>query len=213
MRRDHRGYGGRVRALLPVPVLLPVSVLLPVLLAGCGIRPTSVPVDAGEAPSRIACVLPGGAQPAPDPKETVIRAYLVCGSRVSPVQRTVQLPEGRARVAAALLDTLSAKPSATERAAGFGSRVPGSLEVAGGTEQDPPGTLRLSTPLDDLPSFALAQIVCTFAETDAAVTGDEVILAGPADTATMAPPRRLPCSSALRNHAHAARTAGVPVRP
>lgn len=188
------------------------------LLAGCGIQPTSVPVDAGAAPSRIACVLPGGAQPAPDPQDTVVRVYLVCGSRVSPVQRSVPLAEGRVAVAGALLETLAAEPSDTERAAGFASRVPDGLEVSGGTPADPPGTLRLSTPLDELPPFALAQIVCTLAETDAAVEsdtahGDAVVLAGPADASPPVPPRRLTCTSALRNNPDAAQTEGEPVRP
>lgn len=206
----HTRYGpqGAVRGVRRgAAVLLPAATLL---LTGCGIQPTSVPVDAGAAPSRIACVLPGGAQPAPGPQETVVRVYLVCGSRVSPVQRAVPLPEGRVAVAGALLDALSAQPGAVERAAGFTSRVPEGLEVSGGTPADPPGTLRLSRPLDRLPPFALAQIVCTFAETDAAAPGDAVILGGPADAAVASPPRRVPCSSALRNRAEAAPDAGEP---
>lgn len=184
-----------------------------VLLSGCGIQPTSVPVDAGAAPSRVACVLPGGGQRAPEPQDTVVRVYLVCGSRVSPVQRSVRLPEDRAAVAAALLDTLAAEPGPAEQAAGFASRVPRGLEVTAGTPADPPGTLRLSRPLAGLPSFALAQVVCTFAETDAATRSGAVILAGPADATPRVPPRRVPCTTALRNHADAAATAGSPVRP
>lgn len=209
-RRGRPAAGRAARSLVAACVLA---------LAGCGIRPTSVPVDAGAAPSRIACVLPGAAQPAPDPQDTVVRVHLVCGSRVSAVQRSVPLPEGRVAVAGALLDTLAAKPSETERAAGFATRVPDDLEVSAGGPADPPGTLRLSMPPAELPEFALAQVVCTLAESEAAVKagsargrGDAVVLAGP-DTAAPLPPRRLTCTSALRNRAEAARTAGVPVRP
>jgi hypothetical protein len=214
--RSYRPYGPRRAAagLRSAAALLPAGALL---LSGCGIQPTSVPVDAGEAPSRVACVLPGGSHTAPGPEDTVVRVYLVCGSRVSPVQRAVPLPEKPVAIAAVLLDALAAEPNATERGAGFASRVPGGLEVTGGTPADPPGTLRLSVPLDDLPAFALAQIVCTWAGTDAAgrdgtAEDDAVTLAGPADTATM-PPRRVPCSTALRNRADAAQTAGEPVPP
>lgn len=214
-RYSTRGRPARPGARRRAWALLPASLLL---LCGCGIQPTTVPVDAGAAPSRIACVLPGGAQPAPAPQDTVVRVYLVCGSRVSPVQRSVPLPEERVAVAGALLDTLSAEPSDTERGAGFASRVPAGLKVSGATPADPPGTLRLSLPLDQLPAFALAQIVCTLAETDVAVAdgtahGDAVVLAGPADATAPVPPRRLTCTSALRNNPDAAQTAGEPVRP
>ncbi|MFR9676175.1 hypothetical protein [Streptomyces sp. TR06-5] len=197
MTRRHHRRGPRRRA----AALLSAGALA---LCGCGIQPTSVPVDAGAAPSRIACVLPGGAQPAPDPQDTVVRVYLVCGSRVSPVQRSVPLPGGRTAVAAALVEALTARPDATERAAGFHTNVPRTLRITGGTSADPPGTLRLSTPPAELPVFALAQIVCTLAESEAAV-GDEVIVGGPAGSG---PPRRVPCTSALRNHGNAAPTAG-----
>jgi hypothetical protein len=187
---------------------------LPLMLTtGCGIQPTSVPVDAGAAPSRIACVLPGGGPNTAEPEFTVVRAYLVCGSRVSPVQRSVRLHEGQVDVAAALLDTLAAEPGPQERAAGFDSQVPADLEVRAGGPADPPGTLRLSTPLTELPSFALAQIVCTFAETAARTERGAVVLGGPADAVLPERPRRLECTTELRNRADAARTAGSPVRP
>lgn len=187
---------------------------LPLLLAGCGIQPTSVPVDAGAAPSRVACVLPDDGPTTAAPRHTVVRVYLVCGSRVSPVQRSVRLPEGEAEVAAALLETLSADPGAEERAAGFASQVPAELKVAPGTPADPPGTLRLSVTPSGLPPFALAQIVCTFAETEAAAPEEgTVILAGPADSPLPEPPRRIACTGELRNTPDAADTAGTPVRP
>lgn len=173
---------------------------LPLLLAtGCGIRPTSVPVDAGAAPSRVACVLPGGAPTPTGQQFTVVRAYLVCGSRVSPVQRSVRLPEEQVDVAAALLNTLAAEPGPQERAAGFSSRVPDDLEVSGASPADPPGALRLSMPLDALPPAALAQIVCTFAETEAAAESGAVVLAGPADSPSTEPPQRMECTPELRD--------------
>jgi hypothetical protein len=202
---------GRPRRVAAFAAALGALALL--LTAGCGIRPTSVPVDAGAAPSRIACVLPGGGPNAAEPEFTVVRVYLVCGSRVSPVQRSVRLPEGQADVAAALLDTLAAEPGPQERAAGFDTQVPEDLEVRAGAPADPPGTLRLSTPPADLPSFALAQIVCTFAETAARTERGAVLLGGPADAELPERPRRLECTTDLRNRADAARTAGSPVRP
>ncbi|EST23559.1 hypothetical protein N566_25585 [Streptomycetaceae bacterium MP113-05] len=188
---------------------------LPLLLvAGCGIQPTSVPVDAGAAPSRIACVLSDGEPTTAAPQFTVVRVYLVCGSRVSPVQRTVRLPQERAKVATALLATLSAEPDSHERTAGFTSRVPIDLEVEPGTPSDPPGTLRLNVPPSNLPPFALAQIVCTFAESEAsAPTEGTVIVAGPVDTPPPEPPRRVPCTTELRNRPDAADTAGTVVQP
>lgn len=196
--------------------LLPAGLrALPLLLvAGCGIQPTSVPVDAGAAPSRVACVLSDDEPTTAAPRFTVVRVYLVCGSRVSPVQRSVRLPEGRADVAAALLATLSDEPGAQERAAGFASQVPAELEVDPGTPADPPGTLRLSVPPSNLPPFALAQIVCTFAETEAAAPAEgTVIVAGPADVPLPDPPRRVACTTELRNSPDAADTAGTVVRP
>ncbi|WP_210732797.1 hypothetical protein [Streptomyces sp. RKND-216] len=186
---------------------------LPLLaVAGCGIQPTSVPVDAGAAPSRVACVLPDDGPRTPAPRHTVVRVYLVCGSRVSPVQRSVRLPAGRADVAGALLETLSDEPGPRERAAGFASQVPPELEVGPGTRTDPPGTLRLSTAPSGLPPFALAQIVCTFAETEAGAPQEgTVVLAGPADAPVPEPPRRIACTTELRNSPDAADRAGTPV--
>ncbi|KOG86172.1 hypothetical protein ADK38_32535, partial [Streptomyces varsoviensis] len=79
------------------------------LLAGCGIRGTSVPVDAGSAPSRATCVVrPGGGESASADGQAV-SVYLVCASQLLPVTRTLRLPEGDAagdpvRVAGAFLE-------------------------------------------------------------------------------------------------------------
>ncbi|NED87754.1 hypothetical protein G3I76_47690, partial [Streptomyces sp. SID11233] len=51
---------------------------LGLLLAGCGIRPTEVPTDAGPAPSRLPCVLDEDSVSQP-PGTTPAKVYLVCG--------------------------------------------------------------------------------------------------------------------------------------
>ncbi|MFE2376742.1 hypothetical protein [Streptomyces sp. NPDC059398] len=169
------------------------------LAAGCGIRNTSVPVDAGAAPSRVPCDLPADDGASQEPQGIPVRVYLVCGSRLVPVDRTVQIAEGRTlsdgvRVAGKLLDELRAKPSASERAAGFSTDVRGSLSVGAGRKGDPAGTLRLSREPADLPANALAQIVCTYAESAAAETDGSVVLGGPEGD----PPRAYSCTQQLK---------------
>lgn len=207
----------RVTAALRALALLGALVTL---ATGCGIRSTSVPVDAGAAPSRASCVLPGQRETADenDDGNLPVRVYLACGSRVSPVERHVALPDGddseRLPVARGLLDALRAAPDSEEEAAGFKTAVPRELKVSGAREGDPPAALRLSEPLKDLPSFALAQIVCTYADTAAAGSDRSVILGGPGDgDAAGEPPRRFRCDTELRTHPHAdaAATAGTPL--
>lgn len=193
-------------------------------VAGCGIRPTSVPVDAGAAPSRVGCVLPDGRESSPEGGERnlPVRVYLVCGSRVSPVERHVSLPGGsdpaRLPTARKLLAGLQAGPDAAARSAGFSTAVPRTLRVDGPHTDDPHGALRLSTSPDKLPSFALAQIVCTYADTATATSGSgsssssgrSVILGGPAHGAgTGKPLRRYECDTGLRTRPDAAATAGT----
>lgn len=188
------------------------------LLSGCGIRPTSVPVDAGAAPSRVSCVLPGDRETAGEAGKgnLPVRVYLACGSRVSPVERRVALPDGddseRLPVARGLLDALQAPPDAEEDAAGFRTAVPRHLTVQGPAEEDPPGALRLSMPLRDLPEFALAQIVCTYTDTAASGTDQSVLLGGPAEgdgAGEGDPPQRFDCGTELRTRPEAAATAGT----
>ncbi|MCT2594457.1 hypothetical protein LHJ74_31890 [Streptomyces sp. N2-109] len=178
-------------------------------ISGCGIRSTPVPVDAGAAPSRVACVVPGSDTVAV-PDGATVRVYLVCGSRVAPVERTVQLPENRMAFARALLDELQEHPGGDEESAGFESAVPRDLEVAPGEDDDPEGTLRLNTPLDDLPSFALAQLVCSYTESGASGDDGSVIIGGPAGPEAK-PLQRFACGTALRGSPEAAATAGTPV--
>ncbi|HEV7625431.1 MAG TPA: hypothetical protein VGO89_02940 [Streptomyces sp.] len=192
--------------------------VLGALVSGCGIRSTSVPVDAGAAPSRVGCVLPGDRETADEGSKgnLPVRVYLACGSRVSPVERRVALPDGddseRLPVARGLLDALQAQPDSEEESAGFKSAVPRSLKVEGGDEGDPPGALRLNIPLHDLPSFALAQIVCTYADTAASGMEGYVILGGTAKGSGAGEPlRRFECGTSLRTRPETAETAGTPV--
>lgn len=203
------------------------------LLSGCGIRATSVPVDAGAAPSRVGCVLPDGRESPEDGDGiSVVRVYLVCGSRVAPVEREVRMPHGRSSaerlpVARKLLEELKRRPHAMEDAAGFETAVPEDLTISGGGHGDPDEALRLSEPLAELPSFALAQIVCTFADTAAADADNGVVLGGPAGdekpggdggdkgdghgASSSVPLQRFECGTALRNSPEDAETAGTRV--
>ncbi|MET9954627.1 hypothetical protein ABZ135_24210 [Streptomyces sp. NPDC006339] len=168
-----------------------------VLLAGCGIRTTSVPVDAGPAPSRVPCSVADGAgasaQGAP------LRVYLLCGAQLEAVERRSPLPEEKVsgdpvRTASALLAQLQSEPSEEERQAGFATAVKGPLRVGGGHRGDPAGTLRLSRQPEDLPPTVLAQIVCTFAESAAGAGGTSVVLGGPGKYE----PRRYGCTRELK---------------
>ncbi|MDB1087047.1 hypothetical protein PJ985_05635 [Streptomyces sp. ACA25] len=192
--------------------------------AACGVRSVEVPVDAGPAPSRASCTPPAA--------EDGTEVYLVCGSRVEPVARSIELPgmqssaagsgqeepedtpraerEGardRVALAAALLSELQSDPEHEEQAAGFTSTVPADLRVSGPAGDDPDRLLRLSSRPDDLPAFALVQIICTFAHTQPVGDGHSVLLAGPAETAADQDARGYTCGATLRNRPDTARTA------
>ncbi|MCX5399321.1 hypothetical protein [Streptomyces sp. NBC_00102] len=165
----------------------PLAALLLVVaagaLAGCGIRSTSVPVDAGAAPSRVPCRTAGsdsGARTADDR----VRVYLVCASELVAADRTIDDGDrlgGRLGMARALLAQIRQTPLAVERRAGFTTAVPSDLTVGEGSEGDPAGTLRLSAQPEDLSAEALAQVVCTYAEESTLVTDGGVLLGGPSD--------------------------------
>lgn len=182
--------------------------LLAGLVTGCGIRTTSVPVDAGAAPSRVPC----NVTEAPPAQGVLVRAFLVCGSQLEPVDRRSPQPEDKVsgdpvRTASALLAQLLAEPSDAERQAGFTTAVRAPLEVAGGRSGDPEGTLRLSRQPEDLAPAALSQLVCTFAESSAGAGGHTVLLAGPGAY----PPKRYRCTTQLRERPESApATAPVP---
>ncbi|MFF4358580.1 hypothetical protein [Streptomyces sp. NPDC001604] len=183
-----------VRRLLALPLLAAV-------LGGCGIRPTEVPTDFGAAPSQVQC---SPAEPEVSPQASrglPVQVFLLCGSSLVAVDRTVRVPDGspdsqrRVLVAQGLLDQLAATPSAAEKEAGYTTDVRGGMTVSGPRPGDPDDTLRLSTPPGDLTSFALAQLVCTFSDSTAAGGDGSVILGGPGKE----PLRRYECTDEVRS--------------
>lgn len=219
-------------------------------LGGCGIRSTSVPVDAGAAPSRVSCFtptappasassaassatgtaaspspsrVPPSSQPSSPPSSpypspsasAAVWVYLVCDGEVTPVRRALPAVSAygdaarRLATARALLDVLQSAPGDEESASGFGTDVPGDLDVAGPLPGDPATALRLSDAREQLPSFALAQIVCTFAGTPAEAGPDGTVVLGFAGGGAAL---RFSCSRVLRDQPDAARTAGTAIR-
>ena len=185
---------GIARSLLAAP-------LLAALLTGCGIRPTEVPTDFGAAPSRVPCS-PSGPDISTQTSHGVpVQVFLLCGSSLVTVDRTVRVPAGtpdarrREIVAQGLLDQLAASPSARQKAAGYTTYVPGGLSVSGPGPKDPEDTLRLSTEPDGLTSNALAQLVCTLSDSAATEGDGSVILGGPGT----GPLRRYECTDDVRN--------------
>ncbi|MEW2447504.1 hypothetical protein AB0896_08095 [Streptomyces parvulus] len=170
------------------------------LLSGCGIRATEVPTDYGPAPSRVRCSLAEPNAAADGASGVPAQVFLLCGSSLVAVDRTVPVPEGtsdsgrRALVAQGLLDQLTASPSPAEKEAGYTTDVRRGLAVAGPRSGDPDDTLRLSTAPGDLTSYALAQVVCTFSDSAAGEGDGSVVLAGPGD----APARRYACTDDVR---------------
>ncbi|MFI6699608.1 hypothetical protein ACIBJC_11635 [Streptomyces sp. NPDC050509] len=180
-------------------VCLTGVVALTALTAGCGIRTTSVPVDAGPAPSRLPCEIAGKDVITQSESGVPVRVYLVCASGLASVERAARIPADKAAdakvgAAQALLDELQAEPPAAEREAGFTTSVRGPLIVAAPRTGDPAGALRLSRQPEDLPAAALAQIVCTFAESGA--SDGRVVLGGPGDYAT----RSYVCDQDTKRH-------------
>lgn len=175
------------------------AAVLAVLLAGCGIRPTEVPTDFGAAPSRVPCALSGPDLETRSGGEFAVPVYLVCTSQLVSVDRSVSLPKGagasdRVRLAQGLLDELERSPGGAERQAGYTTDVRPGMAVSGPGKGDPDNALRLSVPPDDLSPYALAQIVCTYANSGAAAKDDKVVLGGPGDDAL----RAYECSPEMR---------------
>ncbi|NGO68289.1 hypothetical protein G5C65_07965 [Streptomyces sp. SB3404] len=184
------------------------------MLAGCGIRSTSVPVDAGAAPSRVGCVLTENNRRGGE-GASAVRIFLVCGSRVAPVEREVKMPQGRSSaerlpVARRLLEELRRQPDAEEGSAGFETALPADLRITRRAAGDPEEALRLNTPVRELPPFALGQLVCTLADTAAADANHAVTLGGPPDEPG-GELQRYECGTALRTRPEAAETAGTRV--
>ncbi|MEV6163811.1 hypothetical protein AB0L71_18090 [Streptomyces sp. NPDC052052] len=175
-------------------VALAGAVLTAVLAASCGIRTTSVPVDAGAAPSRVPCSMSAENVTTETFQGFPVQIYLVCASQLVTVDRTVQVGEtksDRLRIARALLDELQRVPPADEREAGFSTAVPAALRISAARSGDPQGTLRLNQQPEDLPSEALAQIVCTYAESESLAPKGSVVLGGPGSY----PPHTYLCTS------------------
>ncbi|NUS40453.1 MAG: hypothetical protein HOP97_02315, partial [Terrabacter sp.] len=99
--------------------LLTLTTLSAALLAGCGIRSTEVPTDFGPAPSRVHCSLSEPNISTQAERGLPVQVFLLCGSQLVAVDRTVRVPDGtadsarRVLVAQGLLDELEATPSAT----------------------------------------------------------------------------------------------------
>lgn len=168
-----------------------------VLAAGCGIRSTTVPVDAGAAPSQVPCSMSAENVTTQALKGIPVQIYLVCSSQLVTVDRTVRADgngSDRVPVAQALLDELRRKPPAAERQAGYSTAVPKNLRVAAARPGDRQGTLRLSEQPEDLRSEALAQIVCTYAESKTLAPQGTVVLGGPGNYA----PRGYLCTSEMK---------------
>ncbi|MFI5678024.1 hypothetical protein [Streptomyces cellulosae] len=182
-----------VRRLLALPVLA-------VLLTGCGIRATEVPTDFGPAPSRVRCSLAEPDLSTQASRGLPVQVFLLCGSSLVAVDRTVRVPDGtadsarRVLVAQGLLDELAATPSTAEKEAGYTTDVHGGMTVSGPRPKDPVDALRLSSPPGELTSYALAQLVCTFSDSAAAEGDGSVVLGGPGG----APTRRYACTDEVR---------------
>ncbi|AQS67877.1 hypothetical protein [Streptomyces pactum] len=178
---------------------LPGLAVLAALLAGCGIRATEVPTDYGPAPSRVRCSLAEPDVTAQTAPGVPVRVFLLCGSSLVAVDRTVRVPDGadsgrRVLVAQGLLNELAAPPSAAEKEAGYTSDVRRGIAVTGPRPGDPEDTLRLDTAPGDLTSYALAQVVCTFSDSAAAEGDGSVVLAGPGEGTA----RRYACTDEVR---------------
>ncbi|MFK0188715.1 hypothetical protein ACIQV1_31370 [Streptomyces rubiginosohelvolus] len=168
------------------------------LISGCGIRTTSVPVDAGAAPSRVPCRLSASDVATRSPDSVSAEVYLVCASQLVTVDRPMPADAVGAEpveVARALLNEVQQAPSASERRAGFTTAVPAGLRVDPSRSGDPAGTLRLSSQPEDLSEEALAQLVCTYAESESLVRDGSVVLGGPGDY----PPRGYLCTSQTKS--------------
>ncbi|MGW0612883.1 hypothetical protein [Streptomyces sp. NPDC002788] len=173
---------------------------LALLLAGCGIRATEVPTNFGPAPSRVQCSLSEPDVSTQAAHGLPVQVFLLCGSSLVTVDRTVRVPDGaadserRLLVAQGLLDQLATPPSPAEKEAGYSTDVREGIAVGGPRPGDPEDTLRLSTAPDSLTSYALAQIVCTFSDSAAAQGDGSVVLGGPGAGS----PRRYECTDEVR---------------
>jgi hypothetical protein len=175
--------------------------LLASVLTGCGIRSTQVPTDFGPAPSRVGCALSAADIATQSSPGIPVQVFLLCSKQLVAVGRSLAVSDGapdterRVQVAQGLLDELSERPSEAEDQAGYETAVQAGLTVSGPLPDDPDDALRLSAEPGALPRSALAQIVCTFADSAAAEGDGSVVLGGPAE----APLRRYECTTEVRS--------------
>ncbi|MFE7843269.1 hypothetical protein ACFU53_46630 [Streptomyces sp. NPDC057474] len=195
---DVRVRGSRARG---VRVLAATGALAG-LLAGCGIRATQVPTDFGPAPSMVPCELSvTDIATQATPSGMPVEVFLLCSGALVRVNRSVEVAEGteeaqrRVVVAQGLLDALAGDPSDVEDEAGYSTAVPAGLTVTGPTPGDPEDALRLSTAPGSLPEYALAQIVCTFADSAAAGDNGSVVLG----STSAESPRRYECTPEIQS--------------
>lgn len=184
----------RWRTAVPLAAVLAAAALA----SGCGIRTTTVPVDAGAAPSRVPCRLSSSDAATRSPDSVSAEVYLVCASQLVTVDRPMPADAVGAapvEVARALLKEVQQAPPASERRAGFTTAVPAGLRVDPSRAGDPAGALRLSSQPEDLSAEALAQLVCTYAESESLVQDGSVVLGGPGDY----PPRGYLCTSQTKS--------------
>ncbi|MFD4022729.1 hypothetical protein ACFWRV_04300 [Streptomyces sp. NPDC058576] len=189
-----RGRPLRWRTAVPLAAVLAAATLA----SGCGIRTTTVPVDAGAAPSRVPCRLSSSDAATRSPDRMSAEVYLVCASQLVTVDRPMPADAVGAapvEVARALLKEIQQAPPASERRAGFTTAVPAGLRVDPSRDGDPAGALRLSSQPEDLSAEALAQLVCTYAESESLVQDGSVVLGGPGDY----PPRGYLCTSQTKS--------------
>ncbi|MET9493294.1 hypothetical protein [Streptomyces sp. NPDC006552] len=173
--------------------------LTAVLLAGCGIRSTEVPTEFGAAPTRVGCALSGATGVPRAAGEFGVQVFLVCTSQLVTVDRTVTVRHDRTSdrvgVAQELLAQLAEPLSAEEKEAGYTTDVTAGTKISGPRDGEPADALRLNKLPDDLSPYALAQIVCTFANSKMMTNGSEqVVLGGPGDD----PLRGYECSDAVK---------------
>ncbi|MEU5319365.1 hypothetical protein AB0G67_21905 [Streptomyces sp. NPDC021056] len=201
-----RGRGRRAMRTVTVRRLLALPVLA-ALATGCGIRATEVPTDFGPAPSRVHCSVSEPDISAQSSRGLAVQVFLLCGSSLVAVDRTVSVEDStadsrrRVLVAQELLNQLAATPSAGEAEAGYRTTVRDGMTVTGPRPEDPEDTLRLSFPPGALAKSSLAQIVCTFSDSAAAEGDGSVILGGPDGAA----PRRYECTDEVRAEPNSAK--------
>ncbi|MFD5389830.1 hypothetical protein [Streptomyces sp. NPDC056669] len=182
------------------------------LASGCGIRGTSVPVDAGAAPSRASCRAPESERAAEGVSRVSVRIYLLCSSQVLSVSRTTRVGDEKTsrepvRIARALLEQLRLPPTAAEAAAGFTTAVADWVEISGPAKDDPDSALRLNRPPEEIRSLGLAQIVCTLADTTVAGDDGKVVLGGP--DSQRDPLKAYQCTEEMRRNPMIAVNSGV----